>query len=190
LIINRINVFSNLTALPLGVPYQEFQINTTMITNLSIANAILEFKVNKTWATNKDVIAKDIVIYRMKDNDSLWNPLNTTFLNEDEKYYYFSAVTPGFSTFLIFSNQNICVPNARRCFNNQSQLCLQNTTWMTTEQCPDGCSNEGCSNIFSNNPPIIYGVIILIVLIIGATLLSKNKKIRKHSKHIKKKRRK
>jgi len=175
--------------LPLGIPYQAFQINTTMITNLSIANATLEFKVNKSWAASQNVDPSTITLYRMKANDTIWNPLNTTFLGQDNNSYHFSAVTPGFSTFIIYSNQK-CIANSKRCLNNQTQLCL-NSTWMTTEQCPNGCNNEGCSNLLSNNPPIIYGVIILMILIVGAMLLNKKKKTRKYHiphKHFRKRR--
>ena len=43
----------------------------------------------------------------MENNETFWKLLNTTFLNEDNQYYYFSSSTPGFSSFVIFLNQNI-----------------------------------------------------------------------------------
>jgi PGF-pre-PGF domain-containing protein len=92
--------------LPLGVSYQIFGINITKINNTGIMNVIIEFKINKTWIAEQNATSKNITLYRMKNNETQWNLLNTTFLNEDDKYYYFNASTPGFSSFVIFLNKN------------------------------------------------------------------------------------
>jgi hypothetical protein len=57
-----------------------------------------------------------VALYRKPDTTNIWGELNTTFVNEDSEYYYFSAVSPGFSLFVVLldlsicNNNNICEP--------------------------------------------------------------------------------
>ncbi|MEK6827370.1 MAG: PGF-pre-PGF domain-containing protein [Nanoarchaeota archaeon] len=178
LIITEIKNLSKNTTnqLPLGISYQSFEIDLTKINDTNITNVIINFKVNKTWMTEQNATQKDIVLYRLKGNS--WNSLNTTFLNKDDRYYYFNALSPGFSTFTIFLNQKLCVPDTKKCFNNQTQLCSENSTWIMTEQCQNGCENGECLTNPNKSPvgfEIIVAVIVGVILIIAYALFKKIK---------------
>jgi PGF-pre-PGF domain-containing protein len=176
--------------LPLGLSYQSFEINLTKVNSSDITSATINFKVNKTWMTRQNATTKDITLYRKSANETLWNPLNTNFLSEDSKYYYFNALTPGFSTFLIFLYQPQCVLNTKRCSGNQTQLCSEDSTWVNEENCPNGCENGEClASKSSTNPSIIFiaivVIVILLILVAGYILfkkLSKNKVYAPYSK--------
>ncbi len=170
------------TGLPTGQPYQSFKIEATGINETNTVNATIEFKVNKTWLTNQNGTASDVSLYRKKDNATMWNPLGTTLLNQDSIYYYFSALSPGFSTFVVFFSKYECQPNAKRCFNGQSQLCLGNSTWLIIDKCRYGCDEQGkCKT--APQSTIIYTMMIALVsvgiIITSYLILTRVRKKRK-----------
>jgi len=65
----------------------------------NLENAVINFRVEKSWIKDKDIDQSSIVLNRYSDKK--WNELPTTFLNEDDKYLYFKAESPGFSPFAI-----------------------------------------------------------------------------------------
>ena len=96
-----------------GDTYQSFQIDTTNLNDTNIEFVTIEFKINKTWVDEQGTI-DDINLYRKQDTANQWDELNTTFVNSDSDYYYFSTVSPGFSVFTVVmdllgcNNNNIC----------------------------------------------------------------------------------
>ncbi len=68
-------------------------------TEKSIENAVVCFKVEKSWINDKNIDQSSISLNRY--NDKKWNELPATLLREDDKYLYFTAETPGFSPFAI-----------------------------------------------------------------------------------------
>jgi PGF-pre-PGF domain-containing protein len=65
----------------------------------NLENAVINFKVEKSWVHDKGIDKSSITINRY--NDKKWNALSTTLLSEDDKYLYFTTQTPGFSPFAI-----------------------------------------------------------------------------------------
>ena len=65
----------------------------------NIGNAVIGFKVEKSWVQDKNVDKSSINLNRYNDNK--WNYLPTSKSGEDDKYLYFTAKTPGFSPFAI-----------------------------------------------------------------------------------------
>ena len=103
--ITKVNVLSNATlamGLPSGQFYQAFRIETSGVTNSNIANVTIEFKVNKAWLASKNGTVSGIGLYRRPDTSSEWNNLVTSLTSQDSTYYYFTSVSPGFSTFAVF----------------------------------------------------------------------------------------
>jgi len=82
-----------------GVPYCYFNVTTTNLTDIDIANATIEFKVNRTWINVSNVDKATITLFRYHDNH--WNSLQTSKIDEDTASVYFKAETPGFSVFVI-----------------------------------------------------------------------------------------
>jgi PGF-pre-PGF domain-containing protein len=155
--------------LPSGDAYQAFRINTTGLDSSNIKNVTIDFKVNKTWLENKNGTTGDVRLYRMPDEATQWTALTTNFVSEDAGYYYFSSFSPGFSTFAIFYGKYECQPGIKRCFNEQSQLCLGNSTWLVTEKCKFGCENGECIETAPQSIVVYTGIIVIVSLSIILT---------------------
>lgn len=115
--ITKINA-SSIGGLPAGQDYQAFQINTN-VNNSNISNATIQFRVNKTFLEEQNATVSDIGLYRIESNSTEWTALKTTFISEDNYYYYFSSVTSGFSIFCVFIKQQ---PSYQSLINNFSGL--------------------------------------------------------------------
>ena len=61
--------------------------------------AKIQFEVTKTWLTDNDFAAEDVILMRFAD--SKWNVLTTSKLSESSSKAYYEAVSPGFSYFAI-----------------------------------------------------------------------------------------
>jgi len=193
--VNITTVNQTESGLPIGKLYQAFEINPG-IDNSNIINATLNFKIDKTWLEENNItfhskgnrswlvqndIVGNIILYRNPEGAVAWLPLVTTFSSEDNQYYYFSAYSPGFSTFAIFLNRYDCLPNSARCDNNEVQLCVGNSTWLVTDHCSDTCGNGKCTSSFFKSDQFYFLIItfvvalIAIVTIILFTTIGKNK---------------
>ena len=58
----------------------------------------ISFRVNKTWISENSIDANTVKLYRWNGS---WQALPTSRTGEDENFFYFSAVSPGFSVFAI-----------------------------------------------------------------------------------------
>jgi PGF-pre-PGF domain-containing protein len=65
----------------------------------NIENAIVSFRVEKSWIQDKNIDKSSITLNRY--SDAKWNALSTKLSNEDDECLYFTAETPGFSPFAI-----------------------------------------------------------------------------------------
>ncbi|MDQ1254329.1 MAG: hypothetical protein QG646_3560, partial [Euryarchaeota archaeon] len=65
----------------------------------NIENAVVEFKVEKSWVQNNSIDKASITLNRF--NDTNWDALPTNLSGEDDQYLYFTAQTTGFSSFAI-----------------------------------------------------------------------------------------
>jgi PGF-CTERM protein len=68
-------------------------------TEKNIENAVVSFKVPKSWVQDKKIDKSSITLNRY--SDKTWNKLTTSLSSEDDSYLYFTAKTPGFSPFAI-----------------------------------------------------------------------------------------
>jgi PGF-pre-PGF domain-containing protein len=90
------------SGLPSGEVYKSLNIwvgNSGFATPKNIENAVVCFKVEKSWIQDKKIDKSSITLNRYSDKK--WNELPTSLLSEDGKYLYFTAQTPGFSPFAI-----------------------------------------------------------------------------------------
>jgi PGF-pre-PGF domain-containing protein len=93
------------SALPSGEVYKSLNIwvgNSGFATPSNIENAVISFKVDKSWMQDKKIDKSSITLNRYSDKK--WNQLQTSLVSEDNNYLYFTAQTPGFSPFVIASN--------------------------------------------------------------------------------------
>jgi PGF-pre-PGF domain-containing protein len=68
-------------------------------TSKNIENSAVCFKVEKSWVKDKKINPDSITLNRYSDKK--WSQLPVKLLDEDDKYLYFTAETPGFSSFAI-----------------------------------------------------------------------------------------
>jgi PGF-pre-PGF domain-containing protein len=101
-----VEMLKNKSTLASGVPadevYKFINIwvgNGGYATEKNIENAVVSFKVPKSWVQNKKIDKSSITLNRYSDNT--WNKLTTSLSSEDDSYLYFTAQTPGFSPFAI-----------------------------------------------------------------------------------------
>jgi PGF-pre-PGF domain-containing protein len=73
--------------------------NNGFIIPKNIENAVVCFKVEKSWIKDRSIDQSSITLNRYSDNK--WDQLPTGLSEEDDKYLYFTAQTPGFSPFAI-----------------------------------------------------------------------------------------
>jgi PGF-pre-PGF domain-containing protein/PGF-CTERM protein len=76
----------------------------------NIENAVVTFKVAKSWVQDNK-IDKSSITLRRYDNKT-WNQLSTTLSSEDDTYLKFTAQTPGFSPFAITGKSTAIQPAA------------------------------------------------------------------------------
>ena len=121
-----------------GVNYQGFKINTIGLNDTNIANVTIDFKVNKTWLEEENFTSDDVSLYRKPEQANIWDALNTTLTGDDSDYYYFSAVSPGFSLFVVLmdlsicNNNNICEPELGEDEVNCSNDCTEKKGFFET----------------------------------------------------------
>lgn len=84
---------SSKTAVLNGVVYK--YINILSGTKNIGTNNIIQFKVPVSWMEQNGIA----MLYRWNNNE--WQQLSTSFVKSDDEYYYYQAVTEGFSSFAI-----------------------------------------------------------------------------------------
>jgi len=90
------------SVMDLGEVYKYFNLwvgNSGFATEKNIEKPVICFKVEKSWMQNKKIDQSSITLNRY--NDKKWSQIPVKLLNEDDKYLYFTAETPGFSFFAI-----------------------------------------------------------------------------------------
>ncbi len=80
-------------------------------TEKNIENAVVTFKVAKSWVQDNKIDKSSITLNRY--DDKKWNPLKTTLSSEDDgTYLKFTAQAPGFSPFAITGKSTAIQPAA------------------------------------------------------------------------------
>ena len=129
-----------------GSIYQAFNISTIGLNDSNIENVSIRFQINISWFTSNNVDPANTVLYRNTNatpTSTNWTALPTFLLSQDANYYYFVAVSPGFSDYTIFSASLTCDNGNMRCFLNDSQVCT-NQVWVLSQSCQLGCSDSVC----------------------------------------------
>lgn len=136
--------------------------NSGFATPDNIENAVVSFKVEKSWIQDKNIDQSSITLNMY--NDMEWDPLPTSLTSEDDEYLYFTAETPGYSTFSITGK-----PAAEEAVDEtQSEPDTQNleqnngSTETNAEQTPEQTQSPDTSDNESTKAPgfeMIYGIL-------------------------------
>ncbi len=121
--------------------YQSFQILTSGVNDSNIANVSINFQVNNSWISANNLDPANISLYR--STGTIWTVLPTILVSQDSQYYYFSAISPGFSNYTIVGGAVLCDTGEIRCLGNQSQVCSSNK-WILSQNCQFGCVSGEC----------------------------------------------
>ncbi|WP_048180706.1 PGF-pre-PGF domain-containing protein [Methanosarcina siciliae] len=96
------NGSSLVSELPEGEVYKSFNIwvgSGETASSKNIENPVIGFKVEKTWIQDERIDQASISLNRYNDNE--WEQFPASLSGEDDKFVYFTAETPGFSSFAI-----------------------------------------------------------------------------------------
>jgi PGF-pre-PGF domain-containing protein len=151
--------------LPSGEIYKSFNVwvgSSGFATQNNIENSVICFKVEKSWIKDKKIIPTTIDLYRY--NDKKWNKLETSLLNDDDKYLYFTAKTPGFSPFIIKGESTVKAGNGNLSNNDTQQAGENNTTLQVEQKTPTEKSTENKGNKRTPGFETVYGIACLCVL--------------------------
>nr|QNO52644.1 hypothetical protein CKMLAADM_00009 [Methanosarcinales archaeon ANME-1 ERB6]QNO52689.1 hypothetical protein PKPCIMEP_00009 [Methanosarcinales archaeon ANME-1 ERB6] len=92
-----------------GIVYGYFDISTNLEPE-NIQSTSINFRVHKSWTVINDVYVETIKLCRYANG---WQELETTKIQEDDNYFYFSADTKGFSLFAITGEKRaVVIPTA------------------------------------------------------------------------------
>ncbi len=69
--------------------------------NTYVEEVTIRFRVENSWLKENDIDPETVTLLRERENSKAWDELQTTKLEEDSEYTYYSAVTEGFSYFVI-----------------------------------------------------------------------------------------
>ena len=191
------------TSPPAGVPAPSGTVSTylelsTNVPPSTIATVTISFKVSKAWAIANGIDISTIALARYANG--AWTSLPTTQTSSDASYYYFTATSPGFSTFAIVGQKQAvapgkaCVPQSKRCSDSALQQCAADgAAWATAETCSNGCDATALKCKEAPAPPapevkppvppqppavdplVVAAVVIVIVIIAAALLLRKRR---------------
>jgi hypothetical protein len=67
----------------------------------NIQNAVINFKVEKSWVKENDIDQSSIAVYKYDDKKKEWEKTTVTLSSEDDQFLYFTANVPGYSSFVI-----------------------------------------------------------------------------------------
>jgi PGF-pre-PGF domain-containing protein len=130
----------------------------------NIENAIVYFKVEKSWIQDKNIDKSFITLNRF--NDTKWDALPTSLTGEDDKYLYFAAKTPGFSSFAItgkITENNVnATPSENQTGPSIGSLENNERNATNVEQTPEQTQSPSTSDNGSKKSPgfgIIYCII-------------------------------
>ncbi len=82
--------------------YQVFKIDPSGLSIKNLNKATLKFRVKKDWLTQNSIDKENIVMKRFLGG---WDPINTTFINEETDYYNYEAETNVLDLFAIVSKK-------------------------------------------------------------------------------------
>ena len=137
--------------------------NNGFATPSNIENAVVFFKVEKSWMQDKNINKSSITLNRY--NSTKWNPLQTNLSGEDDKYLYFIAETPGFSHFAITgkaaANETVTETQSKPSSENLEQNNTSNAANVEQTQSP---STSGNGSTKSPGFEAVFGIVSLLTV--------------------------
>ncbi len=88
-----------------GYQYHLIEINHDAVDNSEIKSAKIDFFVRDTWLQEHHLTKDDIYLFRYADGE--WQELKTVYEDANETHYFYSALSPGLSSFMIGTREDV-----------------------------------------------------------------------------------
>jgi PGF-pre-PGF domain-containing protein len=152
--------------LPEGEVYKSFNVwvgNSGYATSKNIEKPVICFKVEKNWLQDKSIDQNSITLNRYSDKK--WEQLPVNLSEEDDKYLYFTAEVPGYSSFAITGKavQNVKAETSQIPAEKRAIGEVQSEKDETKQTEPDNKSNK-------NNIVLSAGIVVGALGVIGLML--------------------
>jgi len=174
-----------------GSVYKYITITKTAMTDSDVSKGVIKFKVKKSWLTDKGYGKDTIVLHRYYNNK--WAKLTTTRDSQDITYYYYSAESPGFSTFAITAEEApvVIVPPAEKDPEEEEPEEAEATEEvLAEEEAPAQVEAPEEEKEASSNTTLIVTLIAVIIVFITVIYFVQEEKQKKKRDIIKKKKKK
>ncbi|HLD85743.1 MAG TPA: PGF-pre-PGF domain-containing protein [archaeon] len=84
--------------------YKYVELSIANFSNSDVKNASINFKIESGWFSSNNIDSNSVQMWRYFNSE--WQKLETTKTLSTSSYIYYTAVTPGFSTFVIVGRNN------------------------------------------------------------------------------------
>jgi len=84
--------------------YAILDITHETLKDSDIKNVLIKFAVSKSWLISNNVVYTDMALFRYADS---WSLMETEYLDNDSSNYYYQALSPGLSLFIIGTTKEI-----------------------------------------------------------------------------------
>ena len=158
--------------LPEGEVYKSFNVwvgNSGYATSKNIANPVICFKVEKTWLEDKSIDQDSITLNRYSDKK--WKQIPVNLIGEDDKFLYFTADVPGFSSFAITGKAKGISGNISEEENGLETRALQGEEGNETTGLNTGLDKEQNEKIKLPEISPVYGAIGMLLLCLICALI-------------------
>ena len=128
----------------------------------NIANATINFKVEKSWVNENKISTSTIKLNRY--NKSEWDPLITNQIDQDADYLYFESKTPAFSPFVVTGKEEY---SGEAVEAGEEGMTI--TPDVTEDEIHDNISDDNITSDEENNNPT--GLIIIIICLLSLVVI-------------------
>jgi PGF-pre-PGF domain-containing protein len=136
-----------------GKVYRYFQIEATNL-NDKLEKATITIQVEKIWMSNNRFDKDNLALSKFDETNSRWNELTTTYMEEDDTYYYYDIELTSFSYFAISSKAKVEEELSETGESEISEEEKMDLTWLW----------------------IVIGILVLVVIIGGGIVVKKKTK--------------
>ena len=165
-----------LAILPQTLVYQYLLIEKKNIASQDVVDTAIEFKVNRSWISQNNIIEDSIVLLRYTTQ---WEKVQTSKASSDAEYAYYKSVTPGFSYFAITGETITQVPSQDE--QQQEAQPITETSTEQVEQVPAEAQQAPEEKQTSFRNVLLASISALIVVLAVLIVYAKTKQSRKKS---------
>src|SRR3989338_849907 len=146
-----------------GAVYKYIEITKINAVDSDFSLIKIRFKVPKTWITTNNIDSLKVSLYRYSSG---WDKLVTTRTSSDSTYYYYEAISPGFSTFSIAGEAAPSVPANAPTPTPTGTPETGNATETPSTGTSSGTVNAPSVPTGSTDSNVMVGVVVLVLAVL------------------------